>query len=88
MNLLTLSGVVHDKASSVQFLQQMGILHNPRICGNGHPMILQLRDNGDRWRCRQRACRTEVPLRKTRGYRAQGLHTETLSCSLIAGLVR
>ena len=25
---------------------------------------------------------------KTRGYRAQGLHTETLSCSLIAGLVR
>ncbi|CAM1299959.1 Uncharacterised protein r2_g985 [Pycnogonum litorale] len=64
MNLLTLSGIVHDKASSVQFLQQRGIMHNPRICGNGHPMILQLRDHGDRWRCRQRACRTEVPLRK------------------------
>ena len=64
MNLLTISGVVHDKDSSVQFLQQRGILHNPRICVNGHQMRLKLRDKGDRWRCRSRACRTEVPLRK------------------------
>ena len=49
MNLLELSNIVHDKASSVQFLQQRGILHNPRICENDHPMVLQLRGKGDRW---------------------------------------
>ena len=62
MNLLTLS--VNDKAFGVQFLQQRGIIHNPRICANGHPMTLQLRDKGDRWRCHSRDCRTEVALRK------------------------
>ena len=46
MSLLELSNIVHDKAPSVQFLQQRGILHNPRIYGNGHPMVLQLRDRG------------------------------------------
>ena len=64
MNLLTLSAVVNDKASGVQFLQQRGIIHNPRICANGHPMTIQLRDKGDRWRCHSRDCRTEVALRK------------------------
>jgi transposase-like protein len=64
MNLIDLSNTVHDKAASVHFLQQRGILHNPRICENGHPMVLQLRDKGDRWRCHSRECRTEVPLRK------------------------
>ena len=48
----------------MQFLQQRGILHNPRISGNGHPMVLQLRDKGGRWRCHSRQCRTEVALRK------------------------
>ena len=48
MNLITLN--VHDKPASVQFLRQRNILHHPRICVNGHPMVLQLRDNGDRWR--------------------------------------
>ena len=60
MNLLTLSAVVNDKASGVQFLQQRGIIHNPRICANGHPMALQLIDKGDRWRCHSWDCRTEV----------------------------
>ena len=63
MNLLTLSAIVHDKPSNVQFLQQRNILHNPRRCANGHPMVLQPRDNGDRWRCNMRQCRSEVPLR-------------------------
>ena len=64
MNLLTLSALVPDKASSVQFLQQRGIQHNPRICVNGHAMTLQLRGKGDRCRCHSRDCRTEVALRK------------------------
>ena len=64
MNLLTLSNIVHDKASSIQFLQQRGILHDPKNCVNGHAMTLQLRDKGDRWRCHSRECRTESSVRK------------------------
>ena len=30
------------------------ILHNPRVCANNHTMTLQLRDKGDRWKCRSR----------------------------------
>ena len=63
MNLLTLSNEIPDKQSSDLFLQQRGVLHNPKICGNGHQMTLQLRDNGDRWRGRSRQCRTESGLR-------------------------
>ena len=63
MNFLTLSDLIPDKDASVMFLQQRGVLHNPRVCANGHAMTLQLRDNGDRWRCRLRQCRTEVGLR-------------------------
>ena len=64
MNFLGLSNLVHDKASSVLFLQQRGLLHQVRNCQNGHYMILRLRDNGDRWRCRIRGCRSEVGLRR------------------------
>ena len=66
MNFLQLSGLVHDKQSSVQFLQQRGILHNPRICRNCNaPMHLSLRDRGgDRWRCHIRGCRSDNGLRK------------------------
>ena len=55
MNLITLSNNVHDKPASVQFLQQRNILHHPRICVNGHPMVL---------RCNRRDCRTELSVRK------------------------
>ena len=64
MNLLTLSNIVHDKASIIQFFQQRGILHDPKNCVNGHAMTLQLRDKGDRWRCHSRECRTESSVRK------------------------
>ena len=37
--LLNLRNIVPDKASSVAFLQQRGILHNPRNCANGHAKI-------------------------------------------------
>lgn len=64
MNLLTLSGLVNDKASAVQFLQQRGILHNPRMCANNHAMTLSLNDHHDRWRCKKRECREDVQIRQ------------------------
>ena len=64
MNLLTLSALVHDKQSSFLFLQQHGILHNPRVCANNHPMHLSLTGRRDRWRCSQRQCREDVPVRQ------------------------
>jgi transposase-like protein len=63
MNLLTLSALVHDKQSSVVFLQRHGILHNPRMCSNGHPMLLKMGDIQDRWRCRRRSCREDFAVR-------------------------
>ena len=66
MNFVQLSDLVHDKQSSVLFLKQRGILHNPRMCGNCNArMHLSLRDKGgDRWRCHIRGCRSEFGLRK------------------------
>jgi transposase-like protein len=64
MNLLQLSAIAHDKASSIAFLQQRGILHNPRMCTNNHAMILSLTDTNDRWRCSQRQCRQAIAVRR------------------------
>lgn len=63
MNLLQLSAIVHDKASSVSFLQQRGILHRNRLCVNGHNMHLSLSDSQDRWRCKLQGCRMDYALR-------------------------
>ena len=63
MNFLQLNDLIPDKASSVSFLQQRGILPNPRHCTAGHQMTLDLREKGDRWRCRSRGCREEFSLR-------------------------
>ena len=65
MNFLQLSNTVDDKAAAIRFLQQRGVLHNPRNCANcGRAMTLELRDKGDRWRCHVRGCRNEVGVRK------------------------
>lgn len=64
MNFLALSSEVHDKQSSVQFLQRRGIIHNVRMCRNQHAMTLRLTDRKDSWRCDLRTCREEVVLRK------------------------
>src|SRR5215831_1231223 len=64
MNLLNLSTEVHDKASSVQFLQQRGIIHNVRRCSNNHVMTLSLQQRRDRWRCARLDCREEIQLRQ------------------------
>lgn len=63
MNLLQLSNIVGNKEQSVHFLQVRGLLHNPRVCSNGHPMKLQLSQKHDRWRCKRRDCREDIPLR-------------------------
>lgn len=63
MNLLQLSGIAHDKRSSIAFLQQHGILHNQRMCSNNHVMTLSLTDTHDRWRCSRRECREDIPVR-------------------------
>lgn len=64
MNLLELSALCNDKASSVRFLQERGVLHNVRHCCNGHVMNLSLTDRQDRWRCQKRSCNEDIPLRK------------------------
>ena len=65
LNMLQLSAIFNDKASSILYLQQRGVLYNPRMCLNcRNPMILQLREKGDRWRCSLRGCRAEIGLRK------------------------
>ena len=64
VNLIRLAQLCHDKAAAVNFLQQVNILPNPRHCTRGHPMTLELRDKGDRWRCSLRACRQEFSVRK------------------------
>lgn len=64
MNLLQLSAIAHDKASSIRFLQNHGILHKPRMCSKNHAMILCLTDTHDRWRCRRQECREDIPVRR------------------------
>jgi transposase-like protein len=54
----------HDKATSVNFLQQRGILHNVRRCNNNHVMTLSLTDRHDRWRCHMQGCRQDIGIRK------------------------
>ena len=64
MNFVDLSASVHDKKSSVAFLQQHGILHSARRCVNNHEMALSLSDSHDRWRCRRSECRLDISLRQ------------------------
>ena len=64
MNFIQINDIAGDKQRSIQFLQQRGLLHNPRLCQNcGQVMYLELRDKGDRWRCTRNRCKTESGLR-------------------------
>ena len=62
MNFLRLSEQIPDEASSVQFLQQRGVIHAQRFCDNGHKMTLSLGVK-DRWRCSLGECRQDKGLR-------------------------
>ena len=48
MNFLTLSTRVHDKETAIRFLQSHGVIHQQRLCNNGHQMTLST--VSDRWR--------------------------------------
>ena len=64
MNFLTLSELTQEKKSAIKFLQKHAILHTTRFCTNNHEMKLSLGDANDRWRCRQRICQQDIPVRK------------------------
>jgi len=64
MNLLQLSALVHDKCSSIRFLQEHGILHNTSMFSKNHAMILSLTVAHDRWRCSRNSCREAIPVRR------------------------
>ena len=82
MKFLTLGSIIPDKAASVLYLQQRGLLHNRRICPNcldPAGMKIQFRDKGDRWRCRKRACNDyEIPLRKDTWFEGSKLPFRTI----------
>ena len=44
MNFNELADVTRTEEVEVQFLEQNGLLHNPRLCSNGHAMVLNLGD--------------------------------------------
>ena len=65
MNFLEINELANNKPRAIAFLQNGGILHNPRMCANcGQAMKMQLREKGDRWRCSRTHCKIEVGLRK------------------------
>src|SRR5262245_61520187 len=63
MALFRLYEEVRTEDLAIAWLQKKAILHNPRVCSNGHEMILSS-DKQRRWRCRKSTCRCEVGLRK------------------------
>ena len=62
MNFICLSEQIPDETSSVQFLQQRGVIHAQRFCDNGHKLTLSLGVK-DRWRCSLGECRQDKGLR-------------------------
>lgn len=62
MNLLELTALISNKNEAIRFLQEKGILHNPRLCLNRHQMKLYTRGQ-DRWLCSKKDCRESKPLR-------------------------
>lgn len=63
MNFLLLSALIHDERTSLNFLQTRGIIHQNRVCTNGHQMNAVLGLSQDRWRCRLRGCRQDKGIR-------------------------
>ena len=66
-----LGGEVYDERSAMQYLQNVGLLHESRYCRRGHIMRLNERSrhsgrklNTPRWRCHVRKCRSEVTVKK------------------------
>lgn len=62
MLLLDLMDRIRDEETAFAFLQSYGVVHNPRICANGHEMKASFGEN-PRWRCNKAKCRTNKGLR-------------------------
>uniref|UniRef100_A0A915KPI7 Uncharacterized protein n=1 Tax=Romanomermis culicivorax TaxID=13658 RepID=A0A915KPI7_ROMCU len=62
MNFIRLIQNIKDDKSAVNFLQLRGILHQNRLCANGHDMTLSVSEQL-RWRCRLRQCNQEKGIR-------------------------
>lgn len=72
LNMFSLHDLLHDKQSSVAYLQQIGILHQIRHCNRGHEMKLYLSDKEDRWRCQRAGCSQQIQLKS--GTWIEGTH--------------
>jgi hypothetical protein len=71
INFFELGGEVYDERSAIQYLQNVGLLHESRHCRRGHIMRLNERSRHSgikivtpRWRCHIRKCRCEVTVKK------------------------
>jgi len=56
-----------SKEESIQFLQEVGIIHQPRFCEEGHEkyeMNLKLDENEDKWKCRKTGCQIQKQLKR------------------------
>ena len=80
MNFLRLTDELRRKEDAIRFLQQRRILHERRMCTNGHPMALRLSDREDRWRCKVRECREQKQLKA--GTWLQGAHLDYRAAAL------
>jgi len=53
-----------QKDDSVRFLQEVGILHNPRFCDDKHEMKLKMDENGETWKCCRSGCQNQKQLKR------------------------
>ena len=56
-SIFDLHDLLYNKEKAIEFFQERGVLAREMFCDLGHPMSLNLRDKGDRWRCHFRTCR-------------------------------
>jgi hypothetical protein len=70
MLLLDLMDNIRDEESAFAFLQSHGVVHNPRVCANGHEMTASFGKNS---RCKKRECRTNKGLRAGTSFHCSNL---------------
>ena len=58
-----LLSVIGTEEDAISFLQEKGLIHNPRRCEQGHDMVLALGQQ-QRWCCNKRTCREYKVVRK------------------------
>ena len=89
MNLLSLAALCNDEKSAVEFLQNRGIIHSTRRCGNDHYNMTLSFSSQIRWRCKIRGCRQEKGVRVDTWLQGSMLPVATeLFCSFIVGRMK